>query len=254
MLLATVFHRPSSITARQEQVHRLVHPRGRAEHRPDRAAAVDEDRQADDGAEPGDHADAHREEVVDALGDADGLGPALRHAQAHHVAEEHREDPEVEQRAAPAQQAALVHLRRAGGPAELVVAVAPHVAQHEDRQAQVGDDHPENDVDRAGGHRRAPLTLGRNERVEADLLARRPLGRQAGHGVAHRALQRRQRGRNRRDRRCVWRAGVGQREPQQLEPGAVLQQQPCAGGGVDRGGELQHHARGGPAVLESSST
>ena len=44
-----------------------------------------------------------------------------------------------------------------------------------------------------------------------------------------------------------------EREPEQLEPGAVLQQQPRAGGGVDRGGELQHHARWSGSSVSSST-
>ena len=75
--------------------------------------------------------------------------------QADHVAEEDAEDAEVEQRAADAQQPVLVELRGAGGPAELVVAVAPDVADDEDRQADVRDDHPQELV-----HRRAPAKVG----------------------------------------------------------------------------------------------
>ncbi|GAA4513149.1 hypothetical protein GCM10023191_079820 [Actinoallomurus oryzae] len=42
--------------------------------------------------------------------DADGLGPALRDDEAADVAEEHEQDAEVEERAADAEQAALVQL------------------------------------------------------------------------------------------------------------------------------------------------
>ena len=64
-------------------------------------------------------------EVVEPLGDPDRLGPRLRDAQPDDVADEDAEDAEVEQRAADAQQPVLVELRGPGGPAELVVAVAP---------------------------------------------------------------------------------------------------------------------------------
>ena len=56
------------------------------------------------------------------------------------------------------QQPVLVELRGPGGPAELVVAVAPDVADDEDRQAQVGDDDPEE-----GAHRGAPTGMVADE-------------------------------------------------------------------------------------------
>ena len=52
------------------------------------------------------------------------------------MADDHPEHAEVEQRAADAQQPVLVELRRAGGPAELVVAVAPEVPDDEDRRGR----------------------------------------------------------------------------------------------------------------------
>ena len=118
------------------------------------------------------------------------------------------EHPEVEQRAADAQQPVLVELGRARGPAELVVAVAPQVPDDERRQADVGDDHeqelvharaPGNDgIGSRVGSGAAPAAPGLNcgcgERREPDLLLGRTLGGEPAYGVALVAAQRRQRG------------------------------------------------------------
>src|SRR5690606_5105420 len=93
--------------------------------------------------------------VVGVLGDADGGGPGLRDQHAEHMTAEHPEHAEVEQRAAQAKQAALVDLRGAGGPAELVVAVPPDVAEHERGERDVGQDHPQlGGQGQTGVHRR----------------------------------------------------------------------------------------------------
>src|SRR4029077_19322425 len=71
--------------------------------------------------------------------------------------------PEVEQRAADAQQPVLVELGRSRGPSELVVAVAPQVPDDEGGQADVGDHHEEELV-----HARAPGNEGMGNRVVSD--------------------------------------------------------------------------------------
>src|SRR5680860_900120 len=93
--------------------------------------------------------------MVHPLGDADRLGPALGYAEPDDVAEEHADDPEVEQRATDPQQPVLVELRGPRGPAELVVAVPPEMAHHEDRETDVRDDHPQDLV-----HPGAPGKVG----------------------------------------------------------------------------------------------
>src|SRR5690606_23031248 len=75
--------------------------------------------------------------------DAQGVRPQLRDDQTDDVTGEHTEHAEVEQGAADAQQLALVELRGAGGPPELVIAPAPDVPDDEGRQAQVRNDDPE---------------------------------------------------------------------------------------------------------------
>src|SRR5207249_2510977 len=77
------------------------------------------------------------------FGDTDGRGPGFRYQQADDVAADDAEQAEVEQRAADPQQAVLVELGGAGGPAELVVAVTPEVAGDEHGQTDVGHDDPQ---------------------------------------------------------------------------------------------------------------
>src|SRR5690606_16205939 len=64
------------------------------------------------------------------------------------------------QRAAQPEQPLLVQLRRAGGPAELVVAVAPDVAADEDRDGHVRQSHPQDHVHGAECHA-LPLAIAR---------------------------------------------------------------------------------------------
>ena len=64
------------------------------------------------------------------------------------MAADHREQAEVEQEHRRPQPAALEELGRARRPAELVVAVAPDVADHEHRHRDVGQDDPQQQVDR----------------------------------------------------------------------------------------------------------
>src|SRR5690606_40375742 len=134
----------------QRQVHRLVVDGGGGEHGADGAAPVDQDDHAADGGDPGGHAEDDREDVVGVLADAGGLGPALRDEQPADVAQQDQQDAEVEQGAADAQQPPLVELGGAGGPAELVVAVAPDVAEDEHGEADVRQDDPQQDAAGAG--------------------------------------------------------------------------------------------------------
>src|SRR6478736_8397456 len=76
------------------------------------------------------------------------------------MATDDTQHPEVEQRAADAQEPVLVELGGPGRPAELVVAVAPPVADDEACQAEVGDDDEQELV-----HRRAPGKDGMGSRV-----------------------------------------------------------------------------------------
>ena len=68
--------------------------------------------------------------------------------------DEDREQPEVEEQDRRPQPPALQDLGRARGPAELVVPIAPHVPDDEDRHRHVGKDDPEEELDRP--HRPPP--------------------------------------------------------------------------------------------------
>ena len=131
--------------AGEEHVHGLVHARGREEHGPGRAAPVDEDEQPGHGDDRRGRAHRRGDEVVEALRDADRLGPRLRDHQAEEVPEDDEEQPVVEQRRAVAQEALLVQLAGPGGPAELVVAVPPDRPHHQHGEGHVRHDHPEDD-------------------------------------------------------------------------------------------------------------
>src|SRR5450755_5038071 len=63
----------------------------------------------------------------------------------------------VKQRATPLEHPPLEQLGRAARPAELVAAVAPDVTEDEDRDRDVGDHHPQEDV---GGAHRGASTVG----------------------------------------------------------------------------------------------
>ena len=102
------------------------------------------------------------------------VGPRLRDHQADDVADDHDEDAEVEQRAAEPQQPRLVELRRAGGPAELVVPPPP------DGAADAGRDE-RHDVRQAPPHRAA-----RSAPVEAHRPRPRPWRGTEGSGRARR--------------------------------------------------------------------
>ena len=162
----------------------------------------------------------------------------------------------MEQRAADPQQPVLVELGGAGGPAELVVAVAPEVADHERRQAQVGNDHPEEDV-----HQRAPRE--RRHRQRRGSVRQGGPGSKAGvaYGVRPTSSSGGPSAASRRtaSRSSPWSGGsvavtastapaqrepaFGERDPQQLQPGAVVEHQPAAALVVDGGGVLQDDAQ-----------
>ena len=168
------------------------------------------------------------------------------------------EHPEVEQRAADAQQPVLVELGGPRGPAELVVAVAPQVPDDEGRQADVGDDDEEELV-----HARAPGNDGMGSRVvsgAAPLAApglncglangASPTSSSGGPSAARRRTASRSSPRSGGSvavtasiRLRPRRAHVAQREPQQLQPGAVVEHQVPAEVAVDGGGELEDDAQ-----------
>src|SRR5690606_28275032 len=131
---------------------------GGGEHRTHQPPPRDEDDHAQQRHQPGDAAEPDGERMVGVVVDADRRGPGLGHHQADEVPAEHQQDADVEQRAAPAQDVALVQLRGAGGPAELVVPVAVDRAQYEHHQGHVRQDRPEQDV--RGAHLRPPRGSG----------------------------------------------------------------------------------------------
>src|SRR5690348_12863460 len=98
--------------------------------------------------------------MVGVIADPGGPGPVLGDEQADQVTRDHAEHAEVEERGAQAQQPVLVELRGACGPAELVVAIAPVVADHEHGQADVGEDHPREDPHRRATSGRRAGTVG----------------------------------------------------------------------------------------------
>ena len=163
----------------------------------------------------------------------------------------------MEQRAADPQQPVLVQLGGPGGPAELVVAVSPDVADHEGRQAQVGKDHPQE-----FGHARTPGKVGvgsstvRCRSVGAPGLnwglanGDSPTSSSGGPAIASRRTASRSSPRSggsvadtASSTDDPGRALVAQREAQQLEPRPVLEDQLPTGFLVHRGGVLQHHAQ-----------
>ena len=132
----------------QHDVHELVVLGGGHEHRSGGAPAVDQDHDSGERAEPGDAADQQGIEVVQLLADPHRLGQPHRNQQTDDVADQDEEDAEVEQRRADPQQPGLVQLGGAGGPAELVVAVAPDGAADQDRQRDVGEHAPQQHLHR----------------------------------------------------------------------------------------------------------
>ena len=170
----------------QHRVHQLVVPGGRHEHRTLGAPPVDQDRRPAERGQPGDRAERDGLDVVGLLAQPDRAGPGLRNHQADDVAEDHHQNAEMKQRAADPQQPAFVELRRSGGPAELVVPVAPPGADHQDRDGHVRHDVPE----QCGGAHRADSRVGspprgpssnrnrQRERLQPDLLGGWSLHRQ----------------------------------------------------------------------------
>ena len=119
----------------------------------DARAAVDEDRETEQGGASGERAGDRRDEVIGVFVDPDRARRALRDQDPQHMAADRGERAVVKQRASPLEQSPLEQLGGAGGPSELVVAVAPDVAEDEDRDRDVRDHDPQEDV--AGAHRRA---------------------------------------------------------------------------------------------------
>src|SRR5262249_9182549 len=112
----------------------------------------------DGGERPG----GRGEPAVGAFRDADGAGPGLGDQDADDVAGDGREGAVVKDRRAPLEQPALLQLGGPAGPAELVVAPAPDVADDEHAERQVGQAHPQEDFEGAGiAHRRASRPAGR---------------------------------------------------------------------------------------------
>ena len=121
-------------------------------------AAVDQHRQADEAEHAGNAARPDRHAL---LGRRAHEGPytAVRRQQADQVAEEQEQDADVEQVAAPAQQAGAQQLRRVALPGVLVAVEADQAAEQEHRQADVRIDLEQKAV-RASAHARTPW-LGR---------------------------------------------------------------------------------------------
>src|SRR6185312_13550003 len=63
-----------------------------------------------------------------------------------HMSTEYAQQPEVKQRAAHPQQRALVALRRACGPTELVGTIAPDMAEHKRCGGDIRHRHPEQGI------------------------------------------------------------------------------------------------------------
>jgi hypothetical protein len=127
----------------EHQVHDLVHHGGCPHHRLGEAAPVEQSNESHNGEDPGNGTHRDRHEVVGPIRNAHGICPDLGDAKSHDMAEEDGQDAKVEHRVGPAQDAALVHLARARGPSELVIAVAPDMPQDKDRQADVGENQPQ---------------------------------------------------------------------------------------------------------------
>ena len=182
--------------------------------------------------------------------------------QADDVAEEHEQDAEVEQRAAPAAAAGARRAGTSGWSSRTCRSGSARCGRPRRPRGRCRARPPTAAMSTsaltAGSSRsgsRLGHVLGRGER------RRRPTSSSGGpsaasrrDGVAVVAAQRRQRGaRPRRRRAPHGEPRVAQRQPQQLEAGAVLEQQPPAAPRVAGGGELQHDARGGRAARRRSS-
>ena len=158
--------------------------------------------------------------------DPDRLGPGLRDHQAADVADEDHQDAEVEQRRADPQQPRLVQLGGPGGPAELVVAVAPDRAADQRSPARGRAARP-----RAARPSASPPVDERQQprvvRLQPDGLASAARPRPSPAPPAGRPARRRAGSRRPRPARAAYgRCVVDQREPEQLEAGPVA---PAAG-------------------------
>ena len=88
----------------QHDVHDLVVDGGSHEHRSGGAPPEDQQRDADQRADPGDRSEHHGLHVVGLMAQPDRVGPGLRDEQADDMAEHHNKDAEMEHRAADPQQ------------------------------------------------------------------------------------------------------------------------------------------------------
>ena len=224
---ATVFHMSEHDDRGQEGVHDLVHVGRGGEHGADGAPSVDQDRHADHRHHSGDEPARDGHHVVHVLADPDGVGPRLRHEQADDVAADDSEHPEVEQRAADRAAAGSRRAARTGSSSRTCRSGSARVADHEGRQAEVGDDDeqelvhgraPGNDgmgrrvVSGAARSGCAGAELGAGEGCEPDLFLGWALGGETANGVALVAAQRRQGGRSPRRRGCAHGEPMSRRE------------------------------------------
>ena len=126
----------------EEAVHDQVVAGGGQAHALDDDASVDEPGQAHDRQDGREGSHVGGAQVVHVLGDAQHLGDVLGYQEPDDVTAHHHEEAQVEQGGGQAQDAGLVPLRGAGGPAELVGAPPPDHACHQQHQAGVGQGHP----------------------------------------------------------------------------------------------------------------
>src|SRR6185437_2880180 len=137
----------------QDQRH-VVDRAGGGPHPSDEQAAPRQDHDTADDQDCRQGTGGRGEPAVSVLGDADRVGPAFRNQDADNVPGDGREGAVVEDGGAPFEQAPFLQLGGAAGPAELVVAPAPDVADDEDAERQVRQGHPyENLPGAAASHR-----------------------------------------------------------------------------------------------------
>src|ERR1019366_7074435 len=116
----------------------------------------------------------HRDRVIGGFADPGRAGRRLGHQDPEHVAADDEQDAEVKQRRAEPQQAALIQLAGPGGPAELVVAVAPDMAEHEYGDGHVRGDDPRRPPMYSGGANgsRPPSSAGGPVRASSSARCR----------------------------------------------------------------------------------
>jgi hypothetical protein len=138
---------------RQQREEDLVAAVGAEPDPPGQQAAGAEHAEAGDHGDAGDRAGPDGGGVVRVLADAHRLGPGGGYGEPDHMAGDHHEGAEMEQRAAPAQPAVFEELAGVGGPAELVVPVAPDMSYGEHGEADAGDGDPQQQVGAGDVHR-----------------------------------------------------------------------------------------------------